>query len=633
MQKKNVTRRSFLSTTAAGAMAFGLAKQSKADDTTKTFTILHTNDLHSNLIGVGPAAEYTPDTLNDDGTIGGIERIAALIAKRKNERQEAGPVLALDIGDFTVGAPFGGATEELGAELQCLSLAGVDATTIGNHELDVGPDGFARSIEAARQAGRMPPIIASNTIADADDPGLDGLKALMQSGAIRRHMILERDGIRFGLFGAMGPDSVQYTVNPGALTFPDRIEVAREMVKQLRVDGADVIICLSHGGVQEPEDGPIVEGDDIDLARAVPEIDVIVGGHTHTFMQEPVIVNGTPIVQAGCYGQVVGELVIEMDGADVNVASYVLHPVDDTILGDPQLTNEIKNFTTATSRIVFEPRGFNLEEPLAVIDRDWSNTFFDLETSRPLGNLVADAVRSATKSDVTLNSAGMIRAGLQQGTSGVQNVYDVFLLAPLGVGVEDHSTGGSLIVAYLTAREIKNCIEYLLLGNPNLPGQYFPRVSGMRFRYDPSRPQFDTITEIELGDVENGYRQIDISEESDTLYSVSCNLYFGLILASIPVDTNGALSLVPKTKDGEPLLTRADALPDRQLSPYVLPPNGDIDPREAVKDEGGAPSQEIREWQAIMDYLKDLPNKNDQGVSILQMNSRAMEDRSIRIGA
>ena len=108
------------------------------------------------------------------------------------------------------------------------------------------------------------------------------------------------------------------------------------MAQQLRAEGADVIICMSHGGVREPKSGPITEGDDVALARAVPEIDVIVGGHTHTFMRTPVIVNGTPIVQAGCYGQALGELVIRMDGRDRKVVSYDLAAVDDTIQGDPR---------------------------------------------------------------------------------------------------------------------------------------------------------------------------------------------------------------------------------------------------------------------------------------------------------
>jgi 5'-nucleotidase/UDP-sugar diphosphatase len=71
------------------------------------------------------------------------------------------------------------------------------------------------------------------------------------------------------------------------------------MATQLRAEGADVIIAMSHSGVREPESGPITEGEDIDLARAVPEIDVVVGGHTHTFVRTAIIANGTPVVQAG----------------------------------------------------------------------------------------------------------------------------------------------------------------------------------------------------------------------------------------------------------------------------------------------------------------------------------------------
>ena len=109
-----------------------------------TFTILHTNDIHSNLIGVGPASEYTPATLNDDRTIGGIERIATLDRRRRRAREADGPVLVLDIGDASIGTPFGGASQQTGAELQCLSMAGYDATTFGNHDFDFGPAALAR---------------------------------------------------------------------------------------------------------------------------------------------------------------------------------------------------------------------------------------------------------------------------------------------------------------------------------------------------------------------------------------------------------------------------------------------------------------------------------------------------------
>ena len=592
------------------------------------FTILHTNDIHSNLIGVGPASEYTPTTLNDDKTIGGIERIATLIAKRKRAREGDGPVLVLDIGDFSIGTPFGGAIQQTGAELQCLSMIGYEATTFGNHEFDSGPAALANAVAAAHKAGDVPAVLAANTNFAAADPELAGLKELRKAGVIRSHMIIERGGIRFGLFGIMGPDSIQFTINPGAVTFLDPTETARDMVRQLRAEGADVIICMSHGGVREPKDGPITEGDDVNLARAVPEIDVIVGGHTHTFMRTPVIVNGTPIVQAGCYGQAVGELVIRMEGRDRKVVSYELHPVDDTILGDPRLIRKMKTFKAETSRIVFEPRGLSIDKPLALIDRDWPNTFFDLEASRPLGNLMADAMRHATRADVALSAAGMVRSGLTKGAFGMQTAYDVFLLAPIGIGVADQSAGGSLVVAYLTGREIKNCLEFLLPGNPNLPGQYFPRVSGMRFRYDLSRPKFDAVTQIELGDLGRGYRAIDISDSAKELHSLTCNLYLGIILASIPKDTKGRLALAPKKKDGTALQSRTDALPDVQSGPYLLPPKGTIDKSEAVPDPRAA-ALEIKEWQAVMSYLESMPTKNAQGVTVLVIDERVNENRSI----
>ena len=581
------------------------AEQKKA----QSFTILHTNDMHSNLIGVGPASEYSPMTLNDDATIGGIERIASLIDERRKAREAMGPVLVLDVGDFSIGTPFGGATDQTGAELQCLSMAGYDATTFGNHEFDAGPEALAKAIAAAKKAGHVPPILAANTHFDGDDAGLSQFKELAQAELIRRHMLLERGGIRFGLFGMMGTDSIQFTINPGAVTFSDPIETARKMAKQLRAEGADVIICLSHCGVREPKSGPITEGEDIDLARAVPEIDVIVGGHTHTFVRQPIIADGTPVVQAGCYGAALGELVIRMEGRERKVESYTLHTIDDTIPGDPRLVKAVKVFKVETSRVLFAPRGFAIDEPLAVIDRDWSNSFFDLTASMPLGNLTADAIRHAAKADVALNAAGMVRAGLTKGNSGVQTVYDVFLLAPLGIGVADQSAGGSLVVVYLTGREIKNCLEFLLIGNPNLPGQYFPRVSGMRFHYDLSRPKFDAVTQIELGDLAGGYRTIDISD-STNLFSVACNLYFGLVLIS--TSRKAGVSLVPKKKDGTPIKSRAEALPERpQSGPYLLPPKGTMEEDQAVRGAGANSSMEIKEWQAIMQYLKTFSEEND----------------------
>src|SRR5215831_7039718 len=173
----------------------------------------------------------------------------------------------------------------------------------------------------------------------------------------------------------------------------------------------------------------------------------------------------------------------------------------------------------------------------------------------------------------------------------------------------------------------------MLIGNPNLPGQYFPRVSGMRFHYDLSRPEFDAVTQIELGDLARGYRTIDISDKSSTtLYSVACNLYFALVLIS--VSRKAGVPLVPKKRDGTPIKSRTEALPERpQSGPYLLPPKGTIEEDQAVRGAGASSSMEIKEWQAIMDYLKTLPKKDDRGVCSLLMDERAAENRTINLHA
>ena len=170
--KKNVlhtpqqalSRRDLLAASAAAGAMFALQGESAtAADGKKTFTILHTNDLHSNFIGMAPALDYTPYTLNDDTTRGGFERLGTLIAKRRAARQEQGPVLVLDAGDYSMGTAFAAATRETGGELRLLCLMGYDATTLGNHDFDLGPDGTARSIAVAAATGRVPAVVASNT--------------------------------------------------------------------------------------------------------------------------------------------------------------------------------------------------------------------------------------------------------------------------------------------------------------------------------------------------------------------------------------------------------------------------------------------------------------------------------------
>ena len=345
-----LARREFLVGSVAVAAATALPSGLAAAEGKKTFTILHTNDMHSAFIGMGPQADYTPFKLNDDTTRGGFARLAGLISRRREARKAQGPVLVLDAGDYSMGTAFGAATREIGGELRLMAMMGYDATTFGNHEFDLGPDGLGRSIGVASKVGRVPAVLASNTEFAANDPTLAGLQQLAREGVIRGHAVIERDGIRFGLFGVLGKEAMFYTTG-GAASFRDAIETAREMVRLLReTEKVDVVICLSHGGVEKGKDGRYSGGDDVRLAKEVPGIDIVIGGHSHTELNEPILVDGrTPVVQTGKEGENLGELVVTLDGGKLAVESYRLYAVDDTVAGDQAAFDEIERLKKAVT--------------------------------------------------------------------------------------------------------------------------------------------------------------------------------------------------------------------------------------------------------------------------------------------
>jgi 5'-nucleotidase/UDP-sugar diphosphatase len=585
---------------------------------------------------MAPSSDYTPDQLiiNDDKTRGGFARLATLIAKRKTAREGQGPVVLLDDGDYSMGTAYGGATRETGGELQLLSQMGYDATTFGNHEFDFGPDGLAKSIDMATKAGRILPIVASNTDFSKDDATLADLQRLGKAGLVRRHLVIERGGIRFGIFGVLGKEAIIYATG-GAATFTDPIETATAMVKILReTEKVDVVIALSHGGVIKGKDGRFNDGDDVRLPKAVPGIDIVIGGHSHTELREAIIVNGrTPVVQTGKYGANLGELVITLDGGKLTIESYLLHPVDDTIAGDRAMSDEIAKFKNTVTEVVFASRGYAIDQPLAIAPRDLPNTFTDIAAGTLLANFCTDAYRNATKADIGFTVNGLMRAGLTRGKSGVQTVYDVFAVAPLGAGVADMTAGSALVTGYFTGQELKHVLEYFLVDIPAHPGESFPRASGMRFHYDPSRPQFDVVTAIEIGDLDRGYRAIDISGKDERLYSLSCPLMAGVFLVAIPKYTKGTLTLVPKNRDGEPLKSKVEALDDpRDDTPDLLAPAGMMDEVGFPTTPGKGAIREIKEWQAIMDHLRSLPVKSPGELPTIPVDERAAEVRAIKVG-
>jgi 5'-nucleotidase/UDP-sugar diphosphatase len=209
----------------------------------------------------------------------------------------------------------------------------------------------------------------------------------------------------------------------------------------------------------------------------------------------------------------------------------------------------------------------------------------------------------------------------------------VFAVAPLGSGVVNRTAGSALVTGYFTGLELKNLLEFFLVDNPKHPGEYFPRTSGLRLRYDQSRPKFDVVTAIELGDFDRGYSSIDISGKDERLYSLTCPLYVGVILVAIPKYTQGKLQLVAKNKAGQPLASRVDALDaPRGNSGFLLAPPGKVDEDSVAVGARDDTVCEIKEWQAIMDHLRRLPAKAAGELPVIPVDDRASESRAIKVG-
>ena len=286
MQRREFLRNSLLGT--AGLTVLGGLANSAEAATAKApvkLTILHTNDMHSRI-------EPFPDNGGQWAGLGGMARRAALI---KDIRSKESNVLLLDSGDIFQGTPyfnfFGG---EL--EYKLMSQMSYDASTLGNHDFDNGLDGLQRQLPNAT----FPFLIAN----------YDFSKTSLAS-RFASYKVFEKQGIRVGVFGiGIELSGLVADKNFGGTVYLDPVAKAKEMVTQLRgAEKCDLVICLSHLGYKYEN----AKLDDRKLAVQVAGIDLILGGHTHTFMDAPepiVSPNGHPtlINQVGWSGINLGRL-------------------------------------------------------------------------------------------------------------------------------------------------------------------------------------------------------------------------------------------------------------------------------------------------------------------------------------
>ena len=283
-------RRDFIQKTAATSALLGLggfSLSSFKSVNTKHLTVLHTNDVHSYI---DPFPANHPKNPN----MGGVARRAALI---ESIRKENPNVLLLDAGDIFQGTPY---FNYYGGELEfkLMSMMQYDLATIGNHDFDNGIEGlFAQLPHASFE------FVSANY----------DFKNTVMNGHVKPYKIINKDGIKVGVFGlGVGLDGLVDKKNYKETIYLDPVGVAQDMARLLKQEKkCDLVICLSHLGYKYKDEPDKIC--DTKLATLTKDIDLIIGGHTHTFLDKPTVLKNTVgqdvlVNQVGCYGINLGRI-------------------------------------------------------------------------------------------------------------------------------------------------------------------------------------------------------------------------------------------------------------------------------------------------------------------------------------
>ena len=550
---------------AACLLAGALAGLASANAPTYETTILFTHDTHDHFLPM-------PD--EEGGEYGGYTRLATLIQQERAAHPDA---LVLDAGDFSMGSLFQTIYATEAPELRALGAMGYDATTLGNHEFDYRARGLAEMLNAAVESGDpVPPIVQANYKPPAED--VDTWAAWNRYG-IGDYLILERGGVRYGIFGLMGEEADSNAPMSG-MEFEPIADAAERTVAALEEAGADFIICLSHSGT-----GGRGKGEDYELAKRVDGIDVILSGHTHTTLDEPLRVGDTLIVSCGEYTANLGVLTVEWKpNGEKTVADYRLLPVDETVAEDPDMAAMAAAFQPLVEEQYLSQFGVGFDEVLARSPFAFTpiGRFGAEHREDTLGSLIADsyvyAVQQAEGADYVPVDFAVVAAGVIRGSfpAGEITTSDVFNVSSLGSGA-DGTPGYPLISVWLTGKELKDAFEVDASVTPLMPAAQL-YGAGMEWSFNPHRLIFNKVTDCAQV-LEDGTRR---PIEDDRLYRVVTGLYSGQMLGTVNGKSFGLLTITPRDDRGEPV---------EDLEAFI------------VHGQNGA---EVKEWYALASYLQSM---------------------------
>jgi len=410
--------------------------------------LIHTNDLHGRLLPdkAGKAA-------SDPQKAGGLAELAGLIKSLK--KNYPGKTILLDGGDFAQGTLesnyFYGEPE-----IRFFNYLGYDALELGNHDFDWGLKQLQKTLKSAEFA-----VLGANIKYKVTGKHLSPVKP---------YLVKEIAGVKIGIIGVITPETPKISKlgNVEGILFFSPVKIIRACIAQLKAKGVKTFIVLSHCGIEEDEE----------IARQVPQINLIVGAHSHTWLQTPVKIGKTLILQAYCYGRVLGAVNLTIDKATGEIVGY--RPQATTI---PILAGQIKPDQTFSQ--ILAPYLAAVKSPKAEV-RGYCRIVLNREGAYRgedslLGDLITDAMREATKAQAAVYNLGGIRSDFGPGPITYGEIFSVLPF--------DDNT----VTIKIRGAELQKKLEQSLKGDSATL-----QISGITFSYDPSWPQGKRIKNLEI---------------------------------------------------------------------------------------------------------------------------------------
>ena len=568
---------------AAVPCAWPVCAQDAAPGT--TVDIVFTHDPHSHL--------NTFTTMVDglETELGGFARMNTLIEAQRAQNPDT---LVIDGGDFSMGTLIQTVFETQAAELRMLGYLGCDVTTLGNHEFDYRSKGLANMLTSAQASGdAVPAMVVCNVDWDTMEAeglteGQQRLKDAFAAYGVSDYTVLEKGDVDIAVVGVFGKDALACAPTC-ELKFEDPIEAVKQTVADIKAnEDVDMIVCVSHSGTWEDES----KSEDELLAKAVPDLDLILSGHTHTEIEKPIQHGSTYVVSCGEYGKNLGELTLtqQADGRWA-MSAYELIPITSDIAVHAATQQTIDSFMDTVDTDYLARFGYTKDQVLAENDIVFS-TQKDLENiheEHNLGDIIADAYVYAVENaadydgvpvDLAVVPSGTVRDTYARGDITVEQVFNSF---SLGIGA-DGVPGYPLISVYLTGREIRTSAEIdASVSDFMTTARLY--CSGLNFTYNPHRLLLNRLTDVCLED--DGQR---VALEDDKLYRIVADLYSGQMLSAVTDMSYGILSIVPKYADGTPITDFEDV---------IITENG----------------RELKAWDSIARYMASFADTDGDGIA------------------